>query len=124
MTCGSRLNGSAGGMERMPCAPPVTGCAQADLKMTLARTWGGLVGISGNPRLIDGGSVTAPTFAYYDKDGTWGIEGHGVDPDIEVIDDPAKMVDGGDPQLDAAIEQLESDLAVDVVQRGAFERRG
>ncbi len=52
-------------------------------KLIGMRTWGGLVGISGNPSLIDGGSVTAPTFAYYEKDGTWGIEGHGVEPDID-----------------------------------------
>ncbi len=70
------------------------------------RTWGGLVGISGNPRLIDGGYVTVPTFGFYELDGTWGIEGHGVDPDIEVVDDPALMVDGGDPQLDKAIEVM------------------
>ena len=74
------------------------------------RTWGGLVGISGNPQLIDGGYVSAPTFAYYENDGTWGIEGHGVEADIEVIDDPSKMVDGGDPQLDAAIEHMLSEL--------------
>jgi tricorn protease len=60
--------------------------------------------------MIDGSSVTAPTFAYYELDGTWGIEGHGVDPDIKVIDDPAKMLGGGDPQLDAAIEQMLSEL--------------
>jgi tricorn protease-like protein/C-terminal processing protease CtpA/Prc len=70
------------------------------------RTWGGLVGISGNPQLIDGGGVTVPTFGFYEKDGTWGVEGHGVDPDIEVIDDPALMLDGGDPQLDVAIELM------------------
>ena len=75
-------------------------------KLIGMRTWGGLVGISGNPRLIDGGRVSAPTFAFYETDGTWGIEGHGVDPDIEVIDDPALMADGGDPQLDAAIEHM------------------
>lgn len=75
-------------------------------KLIGMRTWGGLVGISGNPSLIDGGQVTAPTFAFYETDGTWGVEGHGVDPDIEVIDDPALMVDGGDPQLDAAIELM------------------
>ena len=73
-------------------------------KVIGTRTWGGLVGISGNPGLIDGGRITVPTFGFYDKDGTWGIEGHGVDPDIEVIDDPALMVNGGDPQLDKAIE--------------------
>lgn len=79
-------------------------------KLIGMRTWGGLVGISGNPSMIDGSGVTAPTFAYYEKDGTWGIEGHGVDPDIEVIDDPAKMVDGKDPQLDAAIKQMKKEL--------------
>lgn len=68
------------------------------------RTWGGLVGISGTPNLIDGSNMTVPCFGYYKKNGTWGIEGHGVDPDIEVIDDPSKMQDGADPQLDAAID--------------------
>jgi tricorn protease len=75
-------------------------------KLIGTRTWGGLVGISGNPQLIDGGQTSAPTFAFYEADGTWGVEGHGVDPDIEVIDDPALMVNGGDPQLDAAIKHL------------------
>jgi tricorn protease len=74
------------------------------------RTWGGLVGISGNPGLIDGTFVTVPTFGFYELDGTWGIEGHGVDPDIEVIDDPALMVNGGDPQLDKAIEVMLAEL--------------
>jgi len=84
------------------------------------RTWGGLVGISGNPQLIDGTAITVPTFGYYKTDGNWGIEGHGVDPDIEVIDDPAKMVTvpgrtpapamGGDPQLDAAIEWVQAEI--------------
>jgi len=80
-------------------------------KLIGTRTWGGLVGISGNPGLIDGSRLAVPRFAYYDLDGTWGIEGHGVDPDIEVIDDPAKMMDGGDPQLDAAIEEMLRELA-------------
>lgn len=79
-------------------------------KLIGTRTWGGLVGISGNPSLIDGGYTAVPTFGFYKKDGNWGIEGHGVDPDIEVIDDPALMVNRGDPmnpydpQLDAAIQ--------------------
>ncbi|MBO6513286.1 MAG: PDZ domain-containing protein [Phycisphaerales bacterium] len=70
------------------------------------RTWGGLVGISGVPGLIDGGYTAVPNFGFYELDGTWGIEGHGVDPDIEVVADPSKMVDGSDPQLDVAIEHL------------------
>ena len=75
-------------------------------KLIGTRTWGGLVGLSGNPGLIDGATVTVPTFAFYKPNGTWGIEGHGVDPDIEAIDDPALMTNGGDPQLDAAIKEM------------------
>ncbi len=75
-------------------------------KLIGTRTWGGLVGMSGNPALIDGGYTSAPTFGFYEKDGTWGIEGHGVDPDIEVVDDPALMVGGKDPQIDAAIQLM------------------
>jgi tricorn protease len=79
-------------------------------KLIGQRTWGGLVGLSGNPPLIDGASISVPSFAFYENDGTWGIEGHGVDPDIEVIDDPALMWQGGDPQLDRAIELMREEL--------------
>ena len=41
--------------------------------------------------------------AYLDR---LGLTGHGVDPDIEVIDDPAKMQNGADPQLDRAIAKF------------------
>ncbi|MFM7134303.1 MAG: S41 family peptidase, partial [Planctomycetota bacterium] len=75
------------------------------------RTWGGLVGISGNPSLLDGGTIAVPTFGFYETDGTWGVEGHGIDPDIVVIDDPAKMKDGGDPQLETAVEWLLKEIA-------------
>ncbi|MEO0653095.1 MAG: PDZ domain-containing protein, partial [Planctomycetota bacterium] len=47
------------------------------------RTWGGLVGISGNPALIDGTAHAIPRFAFYEQDGTWGVEGYGVAPDVE-----------------------------------------
>ncbi|MEO8359211.1 MAG: S41 family peptidase [Vicinamibacteria bacterium] len=75
------------------------------------RTWGGLIGVSGVPGLADGGSVTVPTFGIYSTDGKWIVEGHGVDPDIEVVDDPALMLDGGDPQLDRAIQEVMKSLA-------------
>ena len=75
------------------------------------RTWGGLVGIGGKPPFVDNGSVSVPEFAYFKLDGTWGIEGHGVDPDVDVTDDPAKMLSGADPQLDAAIDYLMKELA-------------
>jgi len=74
------------------------------------RTWGGLIGISGAPGLIDGGNITVPTFGIYSKDGEWIIEGHGVEPDIEVIDDPGAMAQGKDPQLDRALQEVEASL--------------
>ncbi|MEO5907005.1 MAG: PDZ domain-containing protein, partial [Saprospiraceae bacterium] len=70
------------------------------------RTWGGLIGITGMPDLIDGGSVTAPTFRMYNPDGTWFLEGHGVDPDIPVIEDPTQLAKGIDPQIQRAIEEV------------------
>jgi tricorn protease len=75
------------------------------------RTWGGLIGISGAPGLIDGGSVTVPTFGIYSKEGQWIVEGHGVDPDIEVMDDPSLLAKGLDPQLERAIQEVEAGLA-------------
>jgi tricorn protease len=108
------INGLAGsGGDMFPALFRQAGIGQ----LVGMRTWGGLVGISGNPSLIDGGSVTAPTFAYYEKDGTWGIEGHGVDPDIEVVDDPALLAQGKDPQLDAAIK-----LMLDEIKRNPYKK--
>jgi tricorn protease len=75
-------------------------------KLIGMRTWGGVIGISRNPSLIDGARLTVPFITFYETDGTLTMEGHGVDPDIEVIDDPALMVDGSDPQLDAAIQHM------------------
>ena len=70
------------------------------------RTWGGLIGITGAPSLIDGGSVTVPTFRMYDPDGSWFKEGHGVDPDIEVPEDAAQLSKGVDTQLEKAIDEV------------------
>ena len=69
------------------------------------RTWGGLIGITGAPPLVDGGSITVPTFGIYSTRGEWIIEGHGVDPDISVVDDPSLMARGADPQLERAIQE-------------------
>ena len=70
------------------------------------RTWGGLIGISGAPALIDGGSVSVPTFRMYNPDGTWFDEGYGVEPDIRVVDHPGQMARGQRPQLDRAIDEM------------------
>ncbi len=74
------------------------------------RTWGGLIGITGAPPLVDGGGVTVPTFRMYDPDGEWFAEGHGVEPDIEVPEDPTALARGEDPQLERAIEWVMGQL--------------
>ncbi|RFM29523.1 S41 family peptidase [Deminuibacter soli] len=74
------------------------------------RTWGGLIGISGLPDLIDGGNITAPDFRMYNPDGTWFKEGHGVDPDITVPEDLGAMARGVDPQLERAITEIKDEL--------------
>jgi tricorn protease len=75
------------------------------------RTWGGVVGIRGSLPFIDGGQLMRPEFAPYDTEGkNWIIEGYGVDPDIEVDNDPAKEYAGEDQQLNKAIEQMKEEL--------------
>jgi tricorn protease len=73
-------------------------------------TWGGLIGISGNPMLVDGGGVLYPTFRFYSTDGEWVVEGEGVAPDIEVWDLPERIAAGGDPSIEKAVEILLAEL--------------
>ncbi|BDF93866.1 tricorn protease [Pseudoalteromonas sp. KAN5] len=79
-------------------------------KLIGTRTWGGLIGISGNPSLVDGGSVIAATFRILDNDGNWIIENEGVSPDIEVIDRPELIQAGQDPSVERAVEELLKEL--------------
>jgi tricorn protease len=75
------------------------------------RTWGGVVGIRGSLPFIDGGQLMRPEFAPYDTEGkNWIIEGYGVDPDIEVDNDPAKEYAGEDQQLNKAIDLMKEEL--------------
>lgn len=75
------------------------------------RTWGGLIGISANPELIDGGFLTVPFFRFYTPEGEWRIENEGVAPDMDVELDPAAVNRGEDTQLDAAIADVMKRLA-------------
>ncbi len=90
-----------------------------------SRTWGGLIGISGSPLLIDGGNVTVPTFRMYDPKGHWFAEGHGVEPDIAVPEDPTQLAKGTDPQLKRAIDEVLDRIAKapKVPSRPEYERR-
>jgi tricorn protease len=75
------------------------------------RTWGGLIGLSGNPALVDGGSLLVPTFRIYDESGRWVVENEGVSPDVEVFDLPEARIAGKDPSLEKAVELLTKELA-------------
>jgi len=69
------------------------------------RTWGGLVGTWDTPAFIDGGRMVAPRGGFFDIDGEWAVEGEGISPDIEVLQDPKLMMQGKDPQLEAAVKE-------------------
>ncbi|HLU40319.1 MAG TPA: S41 family peptidase, partial [Planctomycetota bacterium] len=70
------------------------------------RSWGGVVGITSHGPLIDGGTCNVPEFSNNDARGAWAIEGYGVEPDIVVENDPRSVLDGRDPQLERAVEEL------------------
>jgi tricorn protease len=74
------------------------------------RTWGGVIGITNHGDLIDGGTVNVPEFGTNDTDGSWIIEGIGVEPDIEVANDPKSVLEGRDPQLERGIEEVKKSL--------------
>ena len=69
------------------------------------RTWGGLVGTWDTPRFIDGGRMVAPRGGFYDINGEWAVEGEGIAPDVEVIQDPKLVLEGHDPQLEKGVEE-------------------
>ncbi len=79
-------------------------------KLIGRRTWGGVVGIRGSLPFIDGGDLRKPEFAPYSTEGKWVIEGHGVDPDIVVDNNPALEYQGIDQQLNKAIEVIKEEL--------------
>ena len=80
-------------------------------KLIGKRTWGGVIGIRESLPLADGGQFFKPEFALFSKDGKeWIVEGHGVDPDIVVENDPGKEFKGEDQQLDRAIQEIQEEL--------------
>ncbi|MEX1658910.1 S41 family peptidase [Streptomyces pseudovenezuelae] len=76
------------------------------------RTWGGVIGIDSRYRLVDGTLITQPKYAFWLEGYEWGVENHGVDPDVEVLQRPQDYAAGRDAQLDEAVrialEALES----------------
>jgi tricorn protease len=78
------------------------------------RSWGGVVGIQSRGPLIDGGTIFVPGFGLADKNGQWIIEGYGVDPDIEVDNDPKSEIEGRDAQLERGIAEVMARLKTPV----------
>ncbi len=70
------------------------------------RSWGGVVGITNRGALIDGGGVSVPEFGFANAKGEWIIEGYGVDPDIEIDNEPRLVIEGRDPQLERAVAEV------------------
>ncbi|ARZ69664.1 peptidase S41 [Streptomyces albireticuli] len=76
------------------------------------RTWGGVVGMTGRHRLGDGTAITVPmNAAWFDAYG-WGVENHGVEPDIEIDRTPLDWAEGRHKQLDDAVR-----VALDLLER-------
>ncbi|MBE0565783.1 MAG: PD40 domain-containing protein [Krumholzibacteria bacterium] len=70
------------------------------------RSWGGVVGINAIRPLQDGGLVTQPVVAWWDAAKGWGVENHGVDPDIVVDNLPQDLARGIDAQLQRGIAEV------------------
>lgn len=80
-------------------------------KLIGKRSWGGIIGITSHGPLIDGGSVSVPEFGNSSAAGEWVVEGHGVDPDIIVENDPVSVIQGQDKQLERGIAEVLAAIA-------------
>jgi tricorn protease len=74
------------------------------------RTWGGVIGTDGRYKLVDGTEVTQPRYAFWFEKYGWGVENHGVAPDVVVEMPPHAWAQGVDPQLQAGIAYLLGEL--------------
>ena len=79
-------------------------------KVIGTRTWGGEIWLSSSNVLVDRGIATAAEMGVYGPERQWLIEGHGVDPDIVVDNEPHATFNGQDAQLDAAIAYLQGEI--------------
>jgi tricorn protease len=69
------------------------------------RTWGGLVATSDTPPFVDGGSMIAPRFGFFSREGKFAVENTGITPDVEVENFPKEVIAGHDPQLERAVQE-------------------
>jgi len=69
------------------------------------RTWGGLVATTDTPPFVDGGSMIAPRFGFFSREGKFAVENEGVAPDIDVENWPKDAIAGRDAQLERAVAE-------------------
>lgn len=74
------------------------------------QTAGAGVWLSGRNSVTDKGMARVAEYPQYAIDGRWIVEGHGVEPDIEVDNLPYATFSGKDAQLEAAISYLKDEL--------------
>ena len=79
-------------------------------KLIGQKTWGGLIGYSGTPQMVDGGGLAVPSFSFVNTDGEWDVEYYGVAPDVELFDDPTRIRKGEQPMLEYAVKHLLAEL--------------
>jgi tricorn protease len=70
-----------------------------------------VIGIGDAFRLVDGTGITVPRYAIWLEGYGWGVENHGVDPDVEVAITPDDWASGTDPQLETAVRLAMEALA-------------
>ncbi len=69
------------------------------------RTWGGLVATTDTPPFVDGGSMIAPRFGFFSREGKFAVENEGVAPDVDVENWPKDAIAGRDAQLERAVAE-------------------
>jgi tricorn protease len=85
------------------------------------RTWGGLVATTDTPPFVDGGSMIAPRFGFFTREGKFAVENEGVAPDIAVENFPKEVIAGRDPQLERAVQEAMRLLREKPVERAKTE---
>ena len=81
------------------------------------QTSGAGVWLSGRNRLADNGMARVAEYPQYAINGDWIVEGHGVEPDIEVDNLPVATFNGIDAQLNKAIDYLNEAIKKDPLSK-------
>ncbi|AQS88960.1 Tricorn protease-like protein [Neoasaia chiangmaiensis NBRC 101099] len=81
------------------------------------RTAGAGVWLSDSDRLIDKGMARTAENPYFDLNGHWLVENHGVEPDVVVENMPHATFNGDDQQLMKAVDTLKLELQKEPIQK-------